>query len=78
MISMEVKLLSSSSQHGGIDGVSARNFADQDIVMTAVSAPRAMRLFTPYLAGSIGYVEEDLWVLGAFERDGPPALPAGM
>jgi hypothetical protein len=59
------------AQHGGIIGVSARRFADEQIVM----AGRRMRvtrytLITPYLAGSIWYDDQDNWVRGEFERDG--------
>jgi hypothetical protein len=59
------------AQHGGIIGVSARKLADEQIVI-AGRPVRATRytLITPYLAGSIWYDEENLWVRGEFERDG--------
>ena len=59
------------AQHGGIIGVSARRVADQ-YIMVAGRQVRATRykLITPYLAGSIWYDEENLWVRGEFERDG--------
>ena len=59
------------AQHGGIIGVSARKFADEQIVI-AGRPVRATRytFITPYLAGSIWYDTEDLWVRGEFERDG--------
>jgi hypothetical protein len=59
------------AQHGGIIGVSARKLADEQIAIGArrVSAAR-YSFITPYLAGSIWYDEESLWVRGAFERDG--------
>ena len=57
--------------HGGIIGVSARKFADEQIAIAGrqVSATR-YTFITPYLAGSIWYDQEDLWVRGEFERDG--------
>jgi hypothetical protein len=59
------------AQHGGIIGVSARKLADEDIVIgdRQVRATR-YAFITPYLAGSIWYDEQDLWVHGEFERDG--------
>jgi len=59
------------AQHGGIIGVSARKLADEPIEVGGrrVSAAR-YSFITPYLAGSIWYDEESLWVRGAFERDG--------
>ena len=59
------------AQYGGIIGVSARKLADEEIVI-AGSRIRAARytLITPYLAGSIWYDAENLWVRGEFERDG--------
>ena len=59
------------AQHGGVIGVSARKFADEQIVIGGRQV-RATRytLITPYLAGSIWYDEENLWVRGEFERDG--------
>ena len=57
--------------HGGIIGVSARKFADEQIAIAGrqVSATR-YTFITPYLAGSIWYDTENLWVRGEFERDG--------
>ena len=59
------------AQHGGIIGVSARKFADEYIVIGGrqVSVTR-YTFITPYLAGSIWYDEDNLWVHGEFERDG--------
>jgi hypothetical protein len=59
------------AQHGGVIGVSARKLADEHIVIAGRKV-RATRytLITPYLAGSIWYDEENLWVRGEFERDG--------
>lgn len=59
------------AQYGGIIGVSARKLADEEIVI-AGRRIRATRysLITPYLAGSIWYDAENLWVRGEFERDG--------
>jgi Family of unknown function (DUF6134) len=59
------------AQHGGVIGVSARKFPDEDIVIgdRPVRATR-YTFITPYLAGSIWYDEENLWVRGEFERDG--------
>jgi hypothetical protein len=59
------------AQHGGIIGVSARKFADERIVAAgrAVDATR-YTFITPYLAGSIWYDQDGLWVAGEFERDG--------
>jgi hypothetical protein len=59
------------AQHGGIIGVSARKFADEQIAIAGRSV-RATRytFITPYLAGSIWYDEESVWVRGEFERDG--------
>jgi hypothetical protein len=57
--------------HGGIIGISARKFADEQIAIAGrqVSATR-YTFITPYLAGSIWYDKENLWVRGEFERDG--------
>ncbi len=57
--------------HGGVIGVSARKLADEQIVITGrqISATR-YAFITPYLAGSIWYDKESLWVRGEFERDG--------
>lgn len=59
------------AQHGGIIGVSARKFADEEVVIGGRHV-RATRytFITPYLAGSIWYDGENLWVRGEFERDG--------
>jgi len=59
------------AQYGGIIGVSARKLADEEIDL-AGNRIRATRytLITPYLAGSIWYDSENLWVRGEFERDG--------
>jgi hypothetical protein len=59
------------AQHGGIIGVSARKFAEDEIAIAGrpVRATR-YRFVTPYLAGSIWYDLEDRWVRGEFERDG--------
>jgi Family of unknown function (DUF6134) len=59
------------AQHGGVIGVSAHKFADEPIVI-AGRPVRATRytLITPYLAGSIWYDEQNVWVRGEFERDG--------
>lgn len=59
------------AQHGGIIGVSARKFADEQILIAGRQIRAARyRLITPYLAGSIWYDEENLWVRGEFERNG--------
>lgn len=59
------------AQHGGIVGVSARRIADEDILIGNRPVRAARYTFiTPYLAGSIWYDEENLWVHGEFERDG--------
>ena len=59
------------AQRGGIIGVSARKFADEQIVI-AGGQVRATRytLTTPYFAGIIWYDKSNLWVRGEFERDG--------
>jgi hypothetical protein len=63
------------AQHGGIIGVSARKFAGEQIVIAGHEV-RATRytFITPYLAGSIWYDNENLWVRGEFERDGSKIL----
>jgi hypothetical protein len=59
------------AQHGGIIGVSARKFADEQIVIGGLQVPATRYTFiTPYLAGSIWYDSESLWMRGEFERDG--------
>jgi len=59
------------AQHGGVIGVSTRKFADEQILIGGRQV-RATRytFITPYLAGSIWYDTENLWVRGEFERDG--------
>jgi uncharacterized protein DUF6134 len=59
------------AQRGGIMGVSARKFADEQIVV-AGGQVRATRytFITPYYAGTIWYDKANLWVRGEFERDG--------
>jgi len=59
------------AQHGGIIGVSARKFGDEQIVIAGRQVPATRYTFiTPYLAGSIWYDAANLWVHGEFERDG--------
>jgi hypothetical protein len=59
------------AQHGGIIGISARKFADEQIVIAGRPVRAARYTFiTPYLAGSIWYDMANLWVRGEFERDG--------
>lgn len=59
------------AQYGGIIGVSARKFADEQIIIGGRQiAVTRYTLITPYLAGSIWYDEKSLWVRGEFERDG--------
>ena len=59
------------AQHGGIIGVTARKFSDEDMVIGDRQVRATPYTFiTPYLAGSIWYDEENLWVRGEFERDG--------
>lgn len=59
------------AQHGGIIGVSARKFADEQIAIAGRQVPATRYAFiTPYLAGSIWYDTANLWVHGEFERDG--------
>ncbi len=59
------------AQHGGVIGVSARKVADEQITVggNPVGATR-YTFITPYLAGSIWYDRQNLWVRGEFERDG--------
>jgi hypothetical protein len=59
------------AQRGGIIGVSARKFTDEQIVI-AGGQVRATRytFITPSFAGSIWYDKANLWVRGEFERDG--------
>ncbi|MGO8917793.1 MAG: DUF6134 family protein [Stellaceae bacterium] len=58
------------AQHGGVMGVSARKLADEQIAIAGrqIRATR-YRFITPYIAGSIWYDDEGLWVHGEFERD---------
>jgi hypothetical protein len=59
------------AQRGGIIGVSARKFADEQIVIAGrpVGATR-YTLITPYFAGTVWYDKTNVWVRGEFERDG--------
>lgn len=63
------------AQHGGIIGVSARKFAEEQIAIgdRQIRATR-YTFITPYLAGSIWYDKDNLWVRGEFERDGSKIL----
>lgn len=59
------------AQHGGVIGVSARKFAEEQIVIAGRKIPVTRYTFiTPYLAGSIWYDQDSLWVRGEFELDG--------
>jgi hypothetical protein len=63
------------AQHGGIIGVSARRIGDEQIAVGGRPVRATRHSFiTPYLAGSIWYDEENLWVRGDFERDGSKIL----
>jgi hypothetical protein len=59
------------AQHGGVIGVSARKVGIEDVIVagTQIHATR-YSFITPYLAGTIWYSLENLWVGGEFERDG--------
>lgn len=59
------------AQHGGVIGISSRRLADEQIAVggRSINATRHS-LITPYLAGTIWYDEDGLWVRGAFEHDG--------
>lgn len=59
------------AQHGGIIGISAHSFGDEEIVIAdrPVHATR-YTFITPYIAGSIWYDTKNSWVRGAFERNG--------
>jgi hypothetical protein len=59
------------AQHGGIIGVSARRVGEE-LVLIGGREIQATRyaLITPYIAGSIWYDRDDLWVHAEFERDG--------
>jgi len=59
------------AQHGGIIGISSRKFADEEVLIAGRYVPATRYTFiTPYLAGSIWYDRENLWVHGEFEHDG--------
>lgn len=59
------------AQHGGVIGISARKFAEEQIVIAGRKVPVTRYTFiTPYLAGSIWYDLDSLWVRGVFELDG--------
>jgi Family of unknown function (DUF6134) len=63
------------AQHGGIIGVSARKLADEEILIGKRPVRATRHTFiSPYLAGSIWYDEQGLWVRGEFERDGSKIL----
>jgi hypothetical protein len=59
------------AQHGGVIGISTRKLADEQILIGGrpITATR-YAFIPPYLAGSIWYDSESLWVRGEFERDG--------
>jgi hypothetical protein len=59
------------AQHGGVMGVSARKLGEEDIAIGGRNE-RATRysFITPYIAGTIWYDADKLWVRGEFERDG--------
>ena len=59
------------AQRGGIIGVSARKFGDEQIAIAGrpVAATR-YTVITPYFAGTVWYDKTNLWVHGEFERDG--------
>ena len=59
------------AQRGGIIGVSARKFADEQIVIAGGQVGVTRYTFnTPYFGGSIWYDKANLWVRGEFARDG--------
>jgi hypothetical protein len=59
------------AQHGGVIGVSSRKFANEQIAVGGRNIPVTRYTFiTPYLAGSIWYDQDSLWVHGEFELDG--------
>lgn len=59
------------AQHGGVIGISSRRLPNQQIVVGGRSVNATCHsLITPYIAGTIWYDEQNLWVRGAFERDG--------
>lgn len=59
------------AHHGGIIGVSARKFSDEQIVIAGRRIPATRyTLITPHLAGSIWYDAQNRWVGGEFDRNG--------
>ena len=59
------------AQFGGIIGVAARKFRDEQLVIAGQNVHAARyRFIMPYLAGSIWYDDAGLWVHSEFERDG--------
>jgi hypothetical protein len=59
------------AQHGGIIGISAHKFANEQIPIGDREVPATRFTFiTPYLAGDIWYDAQNLWVGGEFERKG--------
>ena len=63
------------AQHGGVIGVSAHRIGDEQIAIGGRTVHATRYTFiTPYLAGSIWYDQENLWVRGDFERDGSKIL----
>jgi hypothetical protein len=59
------------AQRGGIIGVSARKFVDEQIVIAGGQVRVTRYTFTtPYFAGSIWYDNANLWVRGEFDRGG--------
>ena len=59
------------AQRGGIIGVSARKFADEQIVIAGGQVGVTRYTFiTPHFGGSIWYDKANLWVSGEFARDG--------
>ncbi len=63
------------AQHGGVIGVSARKVGDEKIAIGSRRIDTTRHSFiTPYLAGSIWYDKQNLWVRGDFERDGSNIL----
>jgi hypothetical protein len=59
------------AQRGGIIGVSARKFVDEQIVIAGGQVRVTRYTFTtPYFAGTIWYDKGNLWVRGEFERGG--------
>jgi hypothetical protein len=59
------------AQHGGVIGISARKLPEEIILLTGRQTPATRYTFiTPYLAGSMWYDRNNLWVRGEFELDG--------